>query len=85
MKNELTCSVIMLPVGREVRAPEVPHYVYHLSLYTSKSEAIGKIISYERYMDGMIVPNPKHLYLVSEQEIKEGDWYIEDGQLKQWK
>lgn len=63
----------MLPA--KITAPtEVGRYIFALS-YRPKHHNISEHYNYNRYLDGMEVPYAQHLYLVSDREIKTGDYY----------
>jgi len=66
----------MLPTNEKVFGPQIPYFIHHLSLYKRQHPSGGQDLSYEKYMDGIAVPNPQHLYFLSDEEIKEGDWYM---------
>jgi len=64
-------KVVMLPTNEKVFGSEIPYFIRHLSLYKRQHPSGGQDLSYEKYMDGMVVPNPQHLYILSSEEIKE--------------
>lgn len=63
----------MLPVDR-IMEERIGCYIDGLSLFESQHPAGKKILSIVRSMNGMNIPNPQHLYILSDEEIKEGDF-----------
>lgn len=67
------CSVVMLP-SKAITAPVEPGlYINAISLFVP--HRFKPHLTFEKYMNGMNVPNPQHLYITSDEEIKLGDWY----------
>jgi hypothetical protein len=46
------------------------------SIYIRGLIKLGQQWFYNKFFDGVKVPNPHHLYLTSDEDIKEGDWYL---------
>ena len=65
-------QVIMLPTNNIIRETRLGYYQDVLSLNNTKYDE--SLILF-RTTDGIEVPNPQHLYIISDDEIKEGDWY----------
>lgn len=67
-------NVVMLPTQKTIITPFGNNFITMLSL------GIGKYIkdlTFQKYMDGMQVPNPQHLYFTANEEPKVGDWAID--------
>jgi len=67
-------KLIMLPTEK-IMENRVGYYVEGLSLFESKHPNGKKSLSIERSMNGMNIANPQYLYIISDENIKEGDWY----------
>lgn len=70
-------SVHMLR-AEQIIAPCGPNFIRALSLSTSLHLREKDHLTYEKYWDGVHVPNPQHLYFTTDEEIKGGDWFLSD-------
>lgn len=68
--------MVMLPTNQKAEC-RIGYYKDVLSLFESKHHRGNKVLSLERSMNGIEVPNQHHLYITSDEEIKEDDWAIE--------
>ena len=67
-------DVVMLSTNEKAIYPSVDTYLERLSL--SEFRNGSKRLSFNRYSDGRDFINPQHLYITSDEEIKEGDWRV---------
>ena len=66
-------KVVILPATNVIKASVGDHkYIKQLILIGEKKP----MLYYQTFFAGMIAQNAQHLYFVSNDEIKEGDWFI---------
>lgn len=66
------CKVVMLSTNEKAEC-RTGYYKDVINLNNSKYD---KSLELFRSTDGINIPNPQHLYFLSDEEIKEGDWCI---------
>ena len=70
---------IMLPTNEKADYTSFD-YFERLSLYESKGGSKKSDLSFKKYFNYMDFINPQHLFITSDEEIKEGDWiYCANG------
>jgi hypothetical protein len=70
-------KVVMLPTNKGINLPVLQYFsdgTKHLDFYNTEVVRERPKQGFTEYQAGCIVP--QHLYIISDHEIKEGDWYI---------
>ena len=81
MSIEYKC--VMLPTNEKAVYPSMATYLERIWLHEEQSGYRRKSLTLQTYMNGMDFINPQHLYILSSEEIKEGDWCIIDNSVQQ--
>lgn len=76
MKKKL--KLILLSTDKAIREVRDGYYKNVLSLNNTKYD---KSLELFRTIDGIKVPNPQHLYAISDEKPKVGDWFLHDNKL----
>ena len=76
MKKKL--KLILLSTDKAIREVRDGYYKNVLSLNNTKYD---KSLELFRTIDGIKVPNPQHLYAISDEKPKVGDWFLYDNKL----
>ena len=66
MKNEKKCKVLLLPTNEKAV----------IGFLTQKGKERGHLVHFDRPMPNILDSENQHLYFLSDEEIKEGDWFL---------